>query len=149
MPISWCRIIYLYTLPQSHSETADFNDKHLNWGFRYTNTWSHFLLRVISSSHAKTLSLNNPTYWPTHANRHPDILDFFLSNLPNHLKTQITYPKWSCLGTHSSFIENQYTSPEQAHLKSCKLAQISKNPIKQHSSQHKIKNQRRYRYSIQ
>jgi len=69
---------------------ADFNAKHLNWGSRYTNTRGRSLLRVMTSSHAKTITTDSPTYWPTHANRHPEILDFFLSNLPNHLKTQTT-----------------------------------------------------------
>ncbi|KAL4142032.1 hypothetical protein QTP88_004564 [Uroleucon formosanum] len=44
----------------------------------------------MSSSHAKTIITDAPTYWPTPANRLPEILDFFLSNLPNHLKTQTT-----------------------------------------------------------
>ncbi|KAL4091576.1 hypothetical protein QTP88_026243 [Uroleucon formosanum] len=69
---------------------ADFNAKHLNWGSRYTNTRNCSLLRVISSAHAITLSPAPPTYWPTHANRLLNILDFFLTNLLNHLKTQIT-----------------------------------------------------------
>jgi len=69
---------------------ADFNAKHLNWSSRYTNTRGRSLLRVMSSSHAKTIITDVPTYWPTHANRHPEILDFFLSNLPNHLKPQTT-----------------------------------------------------------
>jgi len=69
---------------------ADFNAKHLNWGSRHTNTRGRSLLRVLSSSHAKTITTDAPTYWPTHANRHPEILDFFMSNLPNHIKTQTT-----------------------------------------------------------
>jgi len=44
----------------------------------------------MSSSHAKTITSDPPTHWPTHANRHLGILDFFLSNLPNHLKIQTT-----------------------------------------------------------
>jgi hypothetical protein len=26
-----------------------------------------------------------PTYWPSHSNRNPDILDFFIANIPNYL----------------------------------------------------------------
>jgi len=31
-----------------------------------------------------------PTYWPSHSNRNPDILDFFITNIPNHLNTDIS-----------------------------------------------------------
>jgi hypothetical protein len=82
--------IFLLSLDHTFIIGADFNAKHLKWGSRYTNPKGRSLLRVISSSHAKTLSPDSPTYWPTHVNRHPAILDFFITNLPNHLKSQIT-----------------------------------------------------------
>jgi hypothetical protein len=31
-----------------------------------------------------------PTYWPTHVNCHQDYLDFFLSNLSNHIHKNIS-----------------------------------------------------------
>ncbi|KAL4120279.1 hypothetical protein QTP88_013001 [Uroleucon formosanum] len=81
---------HILSLNHTFINGADFNAKHLNWGSRYTNTRGRSLLRVMSSSYAKTITTDAPTYWPTHAIRHPEILDFFLSNLPNHLKTHTT-----------------------------------------------------------
>ncbi|KAL4126891.1 hypothetical protein QTP88_011091 [Uroleucon formosanum] len=81
---------FILSLKHTFVIGADFNAKHLNWGSRYTNTRGRSLLRVMFSSHAKTITTDAPTYWPTHANRHLEILDFFLSNLPNYLKTQAT-----------------------------------------------------------
>ncbi|KAL4089920.1 hypothetical protein QTP88_024856 [Uroleucon formosanum] len=36
------------------------------------------------------LSPPGPTYWPTHQNRHQDILDFFISSIPRHINYTIT-----------------------------------------------------------
>ncbi|KAL4142568.1 hypothetical protein QTP88_005004 [Uroleucon formosanum] len=81
---------FIFFLNHTFLIGADFNAKHLNWDSRHTNTRGRSLFRVILSSHAKTITTDAPAYWPTHANRYPEILDFFLSNLPNHLKTQTT-----------------------------------------------------------
>ncbi|VVC27607.1 Hypothetical protein CINCED_3A007937, partial [Cinara cedri] len=35
------------------------------------------------------ISPKGPPYWPQHHNRHPDILDFFLSSLPRHIKHSV------------------------------------------------------------
>jgi len=43
---------------------------------------SDFTLRLLK------LGPCSPTYWPSHGNRHPDTLDFFLTNLPNHFSTE-------------------------------------------------------------
>jgi len=32
----------------------------------------------------------SPTYWQSHANRHPDDLNFFITTLPSHIKYTIT-----------------------------------------------------------
>jgi hypothetical protein len=53
---------FLLSLDYTFIIGAYFNAKHLNWGSRYTNIRSRSLLRVISSSHAKTLSSDSPTY---------------------------------------------------------------------------------------
>uniref|UniRef100_A0A2S2PX53 Putative RNA-directed DNA polymerase n=2 Tax=Sipha flava TaxID=143950 RepID=A0A2S2PX53_9HEMI len=36
-----------------------------------------------------TISPPGPTYWPTHSNRQPDLLDFFISSIPNHINHTI------------------------------------------------------------
>ncbi|KAL1124057.1 hypothetical protein AAG570_001827 [Ranatra chinensis] len=38
------------------------------------------LHRVISQNSYNTISPDNPTYWPTHPNRLPDVLDFFITS---------------------------------------------------------------------
>ncbi|KAL1110512.1 hypothetical protein AAG570_008040 [Ranatra chinensis] len=38
------------------------------------------LYRVINQSSYNTISPDNPTYWPTHPNRLPDVLDFFIAS---------------------------------------------------------------------
>ncbi|KAL1110565.1 hypothetical protein AAG570_008093 [Ranatra chinensis] len=38
------------------------------------------LYRVINQNGYDTISPDNPTYWPTHPNRLPDVLDFFITS---------------------------------------------------------------------
>lgn len=79
--------IFILSLNQKFIIGPHFNSKHLNWGSRYTNTRGRSLYRVISSSHAKTLTwmlLHTGLHMPT------DTRTFFLSNLPNRFKLQIT-----------------------------------------------------------
>lgn len=47
------------------------------------------LLNVIQNIRCKCISPPGPTYWPSHRNRQPDILDFFLSSIPKHVKFSI------------------------------------------------------------
>lgn len=47
------------------------------------------LLNVIQNIRCKCISPPGPTYWPSHQNRHPDILDFFLSSIPRHINFSI------------------------------------------------------------
>lgn len=43
------------------------------------------LYLTINNNTIIFISPEDPTYWPAHENRHPDILDFFLSKLPSHI----------------------------------------------------------------
>lgn len=56
---------FIFSLNHTFLIGADFNAKHLNWGSRYTNTRGRSLFRVISSSHAKAITTDAPTYWLT------------------------------------------------------------------------------------
>jgi hypothetical protein len=47
------------------------------------------LLNVIQNIRYKCISSLGSTYWPSHQNRHPDILDFFLSSNPRHINFSI------------------------------------------------------------
>jgi len=85
----------LSNLSQSLSYTyiigADFNAKYQTWS-RSTNTRGRALQNFISLNHLKVLASLSPTYWSSQviiSNRYPDILDFFITNLPNHFPTDI------------------------------------------------------------
>lgn len=82
-------ITLLQSLSHSYIIGADFNAKHQTWS-RSTNTRGRALHSLITQKHLKVLSSPNPTYWPSHANRQPDTIDFFISSIPNHITTNIT-----------------------------------------------------------
>ncbi|KAE9525431.1 hypothetical protein AGLY_014231 [Aphis glycines] len=76
------------SLSFTHIIGADFNAKHQTWS-RSTNTRGRTLQNFISLNHLKVIASLSPTYWPSHINRHPDTLDFFITNLPNRFSTEI------------------------------------------------------------
>lgn len=80
---------YIQSLNHTYIIGSDFNAKHNAWGSRYTNTRGRRLYNLINNHHARILSPSSPTYWPTHVNRHPDILDFFFTNMPRHFQPNI------------------------------------------------------------
>lgn len=82
--------LFLQSLNNTYIIGADFNAQHEAWGCRSTNTRGRTWFNFITNKRSKIISPVFPTYWPTHTNRHPDFLDFFLSNLPNHIQTIIT-----------------------------------------------------------
>ncbi|KAL4127024.1 hypothetical protein QTP88_011222 [Uroleucon formosanum] len=82
-------IIFLQSLSNSYILGADFNAKHQTWS-RSTNTRGRALYNLITQKHLKVLSSPSPTYWPSHANRHPDTIDFFITNLPNRFTANTT-----------------------------------------------------------
>lgn len=81
---------FLLSIGNNYLIGGDFNCKHTSWGSRITNTRGRILHNVIQNKNLKFLSPPNPTYWPTHQNRQPDILDFFITNLPNHINRNIS-----------------------------------------------------------
>jgi len=76
------------TLSFTYVIGADFNAKYQTWSCS-TNTRGRALNNFISLNHLKVLAPCSPTYWPSHGNRHPDTLDFFITNLPNHFFTEV------------------------------------------------------------
>lgn len=76
------------TLSFTHIIGSDFNAKYHTWS-RTTNTRGRALNNFISLNHLKVIAPHSPTYWPSHSNRHPDTLDFFITNLPNHFSTEL------------------------------------------------------------
>jgi exonuclease III len=66
---------FFQTLGQSFLDGGDFNSKHTLWGSRLTTTKGRELAKVIQAQNNSYLS-----YWPTDANKIPDLLDFFITN---------------------------------------------------------------------
>lgn len=58
---------------------ADYNAKHVRWGSRLTTPRGRELLKAVEEMHLSYISTGEPTYWPTDANRVPDLLDFFIT----------------------------------------------------------------------
>jgi len=67
---------------------------------KFLNAWVWFyiqfltprgcmLLNVIQNIICKCISPPGPTYWSSHQNWSPDILDFFLSSIPSNIKFNI------------------------------------------------------------
>ncbi|KAL4132232.1 hypothetical protein QTP88_009432 [Uroleucon formosanum] len=68
---------------------GDFNSKHPVWGCRSTSPRGKILHKTITDHKWSLLAPTGPTYWPTHTNRHPDILDFFIYSTPSNLPLAI------------------------------------------------------------
>jgi len=79
----------LITLKNSFIIGGDFNAKHTAFGCRSTNPRSQTFYNTILNNHLSFISLSAPIYWPSHSNHHPDILDLFITSLPNHLNNNI------------------------------------------------------------
>lgn len=47
------------------------------------------LLHSITTKNLKVISPRNPTYWPTSPRKRPDILDIFVTKIPNTLYSSI------------------------------------------------------------
>ncbi|KAF0716880.1 Uncharacterized protein FWK35_00027208 [Aphis craccivora] len=75
---------YFKSLGNKFLSGGDFNSKHHIWRSRVTNTRGLSLYRSLLSNNS------DPTYWPSHFNRVPDILDFFIHTLPNHINYNTT-----------------------------------------------------------
>ena len=58
-------------------------------GSKLTNSRGRLLLDNIQKLGCSFIFPNSPTYWLTHLNHQPDILDFFFTSIPNHIKHKI------------------------------------------------------------
>jgi hypothetical protein len=58
---------------------GDFNSKNTYFGSRLTNSKRTALYQAIKDCHCEVHTTGKPTYWPTHVNKIPDMLDFFVS----------------------------------------------------------------------
>lgn len=67
----------------------DFNAKHLLWGSRVENPRGRIFFNSIQMNKLSVISPPDPTYWQTHQNRQPDLLDFFITSIPNYINHSI------------------------------------------------------------
>lgn len=80
---------YFSTLGHRFISGGDYNAKYPKWGNRSPNTRGRALLNCITYNNLSTLAPPDPTYWPSHNNRLPDILDFFVYKLPSNIQSTI------------------------------------------------------------
>jgi hypothetical protein len=83
---------------------GNFNGKNTLWGSRLTTTKGRELAKVIQAQNYSYLSTGSPTYWPTDANKIPELLEFFITNgitatytdvQPSYVLTSDHYPHHS------------------------------------------------------
>jgi hypothetical protein len=71
---------YIAHLGPSFLAGGDFNSKNMLWGSRLITTKGCELAKVIQANNYSFLTTGTPTYWPTDANKIPDLLDFFIAS---------------------------------------------------------------------
>jgi hypothetical protein len=71
---------FFHTLGPKFIASGNFNSKHTAWGSRLSTMKGRELYRAIHDNNYLTISPGTPTYWPTDANKIPDLLDFFITN---------------------------------------------------------------------
>jgi hypothetical protein len=57
---------------------GDFNSKHSLWGSRLDSNKGRELASIIRKHNYAVLSTGTPKYWPTHPQKIPDLLVFFI-----------------------------------------------------------------------
>lgn len=66
---------------------GDYNAKHQFWGCRANNPRGLILYNFVINNNFKVLAPPGPTYWPTSLRKNPDILDIFVTKIPNRIHT--------------------------------------------------------------
>jgi len=109
---------YFNTLGHNFIVGGDINAKHIQWGCRVSNSRGTSLLHSITTKNLKVISPPNPTYWPTFPRKRPDILDIFVTKIPNTLYSSIVNNHAPCsdhspvlLSIDCQHLSNQYNPP--------------------------------------
>jgi len=76
---------YFNTIKNNFIIGGDYNAKHQSWGCRVNNPRGLTLYNFINTKGFKVLTPPGPTYWPSSSSKNPDILDIFVSKIPNNL----------------------------------------------------------------
>jgi hypothetical protein len=100
---------FFETLGPKFIAGGDYNSKHTTWGSRLVTTKGSELLQTIRNKHYTFLSTGSPTYWPTDAQKLPDVLDFFITHGISTAYTAIT-PSYDLTSDHSPIIATVSTT---------------------------------------
>jgi len=76
---------YFDTFKNNFIIGGDFNAKHQSWGCCTNNPRGIVLYNFATSKHFKFLAPPGPTHWPISTKKKTDILDIFVSKIPNCL----------------------------------------------------------------
>jgi len=83
-------IDYFNTIQQGNFIIGeDFNAKHQSWGCRANNPRGLVLYNFFLNYNYKVIALPGPTYWPNSKKKKPDILDIFITKMPNRIFSTI------------------------------------------------------------
>jgi hypothetical protein len=125
---------YTYYFNSIHNNCiigGDFNAKHHSWGCRANNPRGQVLHNFVTRGNLKVLAPPGPTYWPTSARKNPDILDIFITKIPNNIHC-ITENILDLNSDHSSVLLTLNVSPP-LRQESPKLFNHTTNKIKFHN----------------
>ncbi|VVC34843.1 Endonuclease/exonuclease/phosphatase,Reverse transcriptase domain [Cinara cedri] len=81
---------FFLTLGHKFIIGGDLNAKNLQWGCRVNNPRGNLLHLTTQNRNYKVHSPPSPTYWPTSPRKRPDILDIFISKIPNSFHSLTT-----------------------------------------------------------
>lgn len=109
---------------------GDFNAKHHSWGCRANNPRGQVLHNFVTRGNLKVLAPPGPTYWPTSTRKNPDILDIFITKIPNNIHCT-TENILDLNSDHSSVLLTLNVSPP-LRQESPKLFNHTTNKIKFH-----------------
>lgn len=101
---------FFNTIKNNFIVGGDFNAKHQSWGCRTGNPRGTTLHNFINLKKYKVLAPPAPTYWPSSLKKKPDILDIFVTKLPNSLYNNTTNIL-DLNSDHSSVLLTLNTSP--------------------------------------
>ncbi|KAF0738585.1 Uncharacterized protein FWK35_00025856, partial [Aphis craccivora] len=76
---------YFNTIKNNFIIGGDYNAKHQAWGCRTNNPRGTTLHNFTNTKKFKISAPPGPTYWPSSPQKNPDILDIFVTKIPNHI----------------------------------------------------------------
>jgi len=81
---------FLNTLGQKIIIGGDFNAKHIQWGCRTNSSRGNTLKALTYIKNYKIHASPSPTNWPSSPRKSSDILEIFITKIPNGLYTTVT-----------------------------------------------------------